>query len=111
VTRVPPTRLVIGVVLAFATGWLASAAWLGLAPLRYGETLDGTVALVNDDATKLCLQPDGGGELRCGELIGPRGAVGPVIGQHLTIVTAWLRSGSNLEQQVFLIAPATRDGS
>jgi hypothetical protein len=110
VTRYPPTRLVLVAALAFVLGWLASAAWLGLAPLRYVETFDGTVALVNENGTTLCLEPDGGGEQRCGVLAGPPDTLAPVVGDHVTIVVGWLRRSQTLEQQIFVITPTPQVG-
>jgi len=107
VKRYPPTRLVLVAVLAFVLGWLASTVWLGFEPLRYEGTLEGTVALVNEDGSKLCLEPDRGGDQRCGVLAGPPEALTPVVGDHVTIVVGWLRRSESLEQQIFLITGGT----
>ena len=110
-TRHPPIRPLLIAVLAFATGWLASTAWLGLAPLRYAATVTGTVTLVNEDGTKLCIQPDKGGGQLCGVVLGPPRPDGPSVGDHLSVVVGWLRVSDALDQEIFVIAaPPIADG-
>ncbi|NJD28943.1 MAG: hypothetical protein FIA92_11675 [Chloroflexi bacterium] len=104
--RYPPTRLLLVAVLAFILGWLAAAAWLGLAPLRYAETIEGTVALISEDGTNLCLDLGTGGGRRCGILAGPPDVAVPAVGEPVTIVVGWLRRSESLEQQIFMIAPS-----
>jgi hypothetical protein len=104
VSRKPPARLVVVAVLAFAIGWLAGAASPDDTPLRYGDTIAGTVTLVNETGTQLCLVPDGGGEQRCGALAGPPDTAVPSVGGHVKIITAWLRRNANLDQEIFLVA-------
>jgi hypothetical protein len=111
VSRHPPATLGLIAVLAFGLGWLAGAAWLGLAPLRYAETLEGTVALVDEGGTKLCLDPDGGGESRCGELVALPGARAPSAGEHVTVIVGWLRRSDTLEQELWMVVQPGSVGS
>jgi len=110
VSRHPLASLGLVAVLAFGLGWLASAAWLGLAPFLYAETLEGTVALIDEGDTKLCLDPDSGGDRRCGELVASPGAVAPAPGEHVTIIVGWLRWSDSLQEELWIVAPPARSG-
>jgi hypothetical protein len=106
VTRHPPAAWLALVVAALVIGWLAATAWLGTAPLRYVGTVEGTVSLVNEDGTKLCVEPDGGGAARCGVVYRPSGARSAAPGEHVSVAVAVLRAGNGLDTEVFvLLAP------
>lgn len=102
-SRYPPAALLALAVAALVLGWLAATAWFGAAPLRYGGTVEGTVSLVNEDGTKLCIEPDGGGRLRCGVVYGPTGARSPAPGEHVSVAVGVLRADEGLETEIFVI--------
>lgn len=105
-TRHPPAAWLALPVAALVLGWLAATAWFSLAPLHYTGMLEGVVSLVSGDATKLCLEPDGGGQLRCGIVYGPTGARSPTAGERLTVAVGWIRGSAGLETEIFVILGA-----
>jgi hypothetical protein len=105
-SRYPPAAWPIIAVAALVLGWLAATAWFDLAPLRYGGTVEGIVSLVNEDGTKLCIEPADGGRLRCGVVYGPPGASPPTAGRPVAVVVATLQATAGLETEIFVIVEA-----
>jgi len=107
VSRHPPACSLVVALPALALGWLLGAAAAALAPLRYDGMVEGTVGLVNDAASKLCLELDGGGRLRCGVVYGPPGALPPAIGDRVSVIVGTLRTAAGLETEIFVILEAS----
>ncbi len=105
-SRPSPLRLVLVAVLAFALGWAASVAWSATAPLRLTEHLAGTVAVVNEDGTKLCVEPDGVGGQRCGGAYRRPDAPRLQVGDRVAVAVGRLRLANGNEEEIFVILPA-----
>ena len=106
VSRHPSARWLVVAVPALALGWLVGAAGGTLAPLRYEGTIEGTVGLVNDAGSKLCVEPDGGGRQRCGVVYRPPGASPPRLRDRVSVIVGTLRTAAGLETEIFLILEA-----
>jgi len=63
--RLATTHLLVAI-LAAALGALVALGVQGLGGERSGETFTGVVATSRWDGSVLCVQPDGGGDARCG---------------------------------------------
>ena len=64
--RRPTTTSLLVVILAAALGALAVLGVQRLGGDRSGDTFTGVVATSRWDGSVLCVQPDGGGDARCG---------------------------------------------
>ncbi len=64
--RRPQTTYLLVVILAAALGALAALGVQWLGGDRSGDTFTGVVATSRWDGSVLCVQPDGGGDARCG---------------------------------------------
>jgi hypothetical protein len=64
--RRPRTTYLLVAILAAALGALAALGLQRLGGDRSGDTFTGVVATSRWDGSVLCVQPDGGGDARCG---------------------------------------------
>src|SRR5438105_11352827 len=87
------SRLIAGVLLAFAVGWFASTRWSGLGGLVVEREITGTVAVVNASGAKVCIAPLDGSAQVCG-LAYQRPDVAPMaVGDRVTVAVVALREG------------------
>ncbi len=90
-------------VTAFLLGALATA-WFthSLGAIRLDREVTGTVTLVNEEGSSLCLNEDRGGTQFCSELLSRPNDAAPRVGQHVTGTIVWVPI-SNGSAEAFII--------
>jgi hypothetical protein len=91
------------VVGLMALNGLVSAADPGSPDLRVTRELSGTVTIVNYNAAKFCLDPDGTNVQFCSVSYQRVGSAPLVVGQHVTGSVAMLATGPSVSMEVFVL--------